>query len=50
VALGLVVAFFILTQLVSKMGMGARIPPVLAAWFPNLLFGCIGGVLLWRSR
>ena len=50
VALCLVVAFFILTQLVSKMGMGARIPPVLAAWLPDAVFFVVGGVLLWRNQ
>jgi len=26
------------------------LPPFLAAWLPNLLFGLTGLVLLWRTR
>lgn len=50
IALGLVVAFFILTKLSLPLGYGGRVPPVVAAWLPNVLFGGMGAVLLARSR
>lgn len=50
VAMGLVVAFFILMKLSLPLGYGGRVPPFLAAWLPNVIFGGIGLVLLARAR
>ncbi len=36
-----------LTNLFLALGKGARIPPAVAAWAPNLLFGTIGFLLLY---
>ncbi len=49
-ALVSVVAFFILTRLSLQLGHGGRVPPVMAAWLPNAIFGTIGAILLWRAR
>jgi len=32
------------------MGVGGLLPPFLAAWLPNLVFGLAGLVLIWRVR
>ena len=49
-ALVLVVAFQLLTSFALIFGMGGQLPPVWAAWMPNLVFGAIGCVLFWRLR
>ena len=43
-------AYFVLTQFGLALGTGGQVPPWLAAWFPNLLFGSGGLVLTWRIR
>jgi lipopolysaccharide export system permease protein len=40
------VVFLILVQLSEQIGAGGLVPPVLAAWVPNILFGAVGLVLL----
>jgi lipopolysaccharide export LptBFGC system permease protein LptF len=32
------------------LGVGEKLPPALAAWLPNMVFGFTGLVLIWRSR
>jgi len=49
-ALLLVVSFFIVMRLSLQLGHGGRVPPVMAAWLPNALFGAAGGFLFWRAR
>ena len=34
--------YFVLQQLSLSLGMGGKLPPVLAAWLPNLIFGGTG--------
>jgi LPS export ABC transporter permease LptG len=46
-AIGLVFANNFLMHFFLALGEGNRIPPVLAAWTPNVLFAIIGGLLLW---
>jgi lipopolysaccharide export system permease protein len=45
-----VIVFFILTRLSLELGRGGRVPPVVAAWLPNAIFGALGAALLWRAR
>jgi len=45
-----VIAFFILMRLSLQLGQGGRVPPMVAAWLPNAIFGALGAVLLWRAR
>jgi lipopolysaccharide export LptBFGC system permease protein LptF len=32
------------------LGVAEKLPPILAAWLPNLVFGLAGLVLIWRAR
>jgi LPS export ABC transporter permease LptG len=48
VSIFLFAAMLILTSLFLALGEGGRVHPVVAAWTPNLLFGAIGGLLLWH--
>jgi lipopolysaccharide export system permease protein len=43
-------AFFIMQRLSMGLGVGGKLPPVLAAWLPNLVFGVTGLVMIWRVR
>lgn len=43
-------AYFMLLQLGLVLGTGGRLPPWLAAWFPNLTFGLVGAWLTSRVR
>jgi lipopolysaccharide export system permease protein len=49
-ALGTTVVFLIGIQLSQAIGTGGVIPPTLAAWLPNALFGSAALVLLRRAR
>jgi len=49
-ALGLVVAFYILHQWMNASGRGGHLAPVVAAWLNNVIFTAIGAVLAWRAR
>ena len=49
-ALVLVVAFFLVMNISLALGKGERIPPVVAAWLPNILFAGIGTYLFRRHR
>jgi len=42
--------FFVLQQVGLALGLGGRLPPWLAAWLPNLIFGATGLVLAARVR
>ncbi len=33
-----------------SLGRSGTLPPVAAAWFGNILFGCVSSVLLWRIK
>ena len=48
-AIGLALAYWTLGQIFSSMGNVSTLPPVLAAWSPDLLFGLAGGYLLLRT-
>jgi lipopolysaccharide export system permease protein len=43
-------AYFILQRVSIGLGVGGYLPPVLAAWLPNILFGGAGIVLMSRVR
>jgi lipopolysaccharide export system permease protein len=42
--------FFIMQRIGLGMGVGGLLPPFVAAWLPNLVFGLAGLVLIWRVR
>ncbi len=43
-------AYFVSLQLVLALGSSETLPPWLAAWSPNFLFGLGGAVLTWRVK
>jgi lipopolysaccharide export system permease protein len=50
VSLATTVIFLMLIQLTKAIGGQGMVPPDLAAWLPNVIFGIIGTVLLARVR
>ncbi len=49
-SVGLCFTYFVLMQLGLALGSGGYVPPLLAAWLPNSLFGLSGVVLITRVR
>lgn len=43
-------AYFILQRLSFGLGVGGYLPPIVAAWLPNVLFGGAGLILMMRVR
>ncbi len=50
ISLATTIFFLMLIQLTKAIGEGGVMPPYLAAWVPNVLFGILGVVLLARVR
>ena len=50
VSLGVTIVFLMMIQLTKAIGGKGLLPPDLAAWLPNILFGIVGGFLLSRAR
>ena len=50
ISLATTIIYLMLIQLTKAIGEGGAIPPYLAAWIPNMIFGAIGLVLLSRVR
>ncbi len=48
-AIGLAIAYWVVAGLFEAMGNANTLPPVLAAWSPDLLFGIAGAYLLLRT-
>jgi lipopolysaccharide export LptBFGC system permease protein LptF len=48
VAVGLAVVFITVSRLSESMGNASQLPPLLAAWAPDLLFGLAGGYLILK--
>jgi lipopolysaccharide export system permease protein len=42
--------YWMLLSLGFALGRGGALPPVVAAWLPNVAFGTAGLVSLWRLR
>jgi len=49
ISLVITVVFLMLIQLSEAIGAGGLLPPRLAAWLPNMVFGAMGVVLLARA-
>lgn len=49
VAVGMAIAYSVLSSLFESMGNVNALPPMLAAWSPDLLFGLAGSYLLLRT-
>jgi lipopolysaccharide export system permease protein len=50
ISLATTIIFLMLIQITKAIGQGGVIPPYVAAWVPNVLFGAIGVVLLAKVR
>ncbi len=50
ISLATTVIFLMLIQITKAVGGGGLLPPRVAAWIPNLLFGGVGALLLSRTR
>jgi len=50
VSLATTIVFLVMVQISQSVGAGGVLPPVLAAWLPNALFGALGVVLFARAR
>ena len=50
VSLATTIIFLMMVQLSKAVGAGGVVPPVLAAWLPNALFGLGGMILFARAR
>ena len=49
-AIGMAVAYQVIASVFESMGNVNALPPMLAAWSPDLLFGMAGGYLLLRTQ
>jgi lipopolysaccharide export system permease protein len=49
-ALVLVVSFYFLSQINVALGRGEHLPPMLASWLTNAIFGAVGAALLLRAN
>ena len=49
-AIGMALAYLVVSSAFEAMGNVNALPPVLAAWSPDLLFGMAGGYLLLRTQ
>lgn len=45
----LVFLYYVLTQMFHALGNHGAVPPLFAAWTPNILFGAVGAVLIWLA-
>ncbi len=43
-------AFFVLQQISLAFGQSGHLPPWLAAWLPNMVFGITGAIMIMRTR
>ena len=50
VSIALVISYYALGTISLAMGRGTVLWPWLAAWLPNIVFGGLGAVLIYRSR
>jgi LPS export ABC transporter permease LptG/LPS export ABC transporter permease LptF len=48
-AIGIAIGYWVIANLFEAMGNASMLPPALAAWSPDILFGMAGGYLLLRS-
>jgi lipopolysaccharide export system permease protein len=50
VSLATTIVFLMAVQITKAVGAGGVVPPLLAAWVPNGLFGLAGAYLFTRAR
>jgi LPS export ABC transporter permease LptG/LPS export ABC transporter permease LptF len=49
-AIGVAISYWVIASIFTSMGNISTLPPLLAAWSPDLLFGFTGSYLLLRTR
>ena len=47
-AIGIAIVYWVASGLFEAMGNASQLPPALAAWSPDLLFGLVGGYLILK--
>jgi lipopolysaccharide export LptBFGC system permease protein LptF len=47
-AIGIALVYWTVSSLFEAMGNVSQLPPMLAAWSPNLIFGLVGGYLILK--
>nr|PZN90965.1 MAG: hypothetical protein DIU52_05785 [bacterium] len=50
IALGVTLVYLMLFRIAGAAGATGNLPPVLAAWLPNIVFAVGAGILLYRAR
>lgn len=50
VSLATTIVFLTMVQIMKAVGAGGVVPPLVAAWIPNTLFGCAGVVAFAKAR
>lgn len=50
ISLGITILYLLLFRLTGALGVGGTVPPVIAAWSPNILFFATGLLLMTRVR
>src|SRR4029453_2400856 len=50
VSLGTTFVFLLMVQLTKAIGAGGVLPPLVAAWLPNVVFGCAAAWLMKETR
>jgi len=48
IAVGIAVVYTVVSNLFEAMGNVSQLPPILAAWSPDLIFGLAGGYLILK--
>lgn len=48
-ALPVILGYYVLYMTMSNLAQGGGIPPILAAWLPNVLGLVIGAILIWKA-
>ncbi len=46
----LVLLYYVLLSTTRSMGRGGMLIPVLAAWSPNMIFGILGGIIIFGAE
>jgi lipopolysaccharide export LptBFGC system permease protein LptF len=49
VALLIAVVYFFSAQLFEQMGNVNQLPPAIAAWMPDVIFGLAGGYMIFKT-
>ena len=48
-ALPIMLGYYVIYMTMSNVAQGGGIPPILAAWLPNIIGLCVGAGLIWKA-